>query len=809
MAITDWKSDLNLAVRSLWRSPGFTIIAVGMLSLAIGVTTGLFNVVNTVLMKPLPFAQPERLIDITASAPGSQFPTEFDPAPEFYIHFREHSKLIENISTYNSFTNTLRVGDRVERVRMSTPTPSLFATLGVNPMIGRLPSATDGQNTVLISDDLWESWFNRDPDILGKTLDLFDQKLEIIAVMAPSFRFPRPDTLLWIPFEINASDIESVGDFDTPMVARLKPGVSMQALASELDQLARQLPARFGGSPDYTRLISQYQSVLRPLTERLLGPFAQPLWILLGAAGLVLLIACANVTSLLLVRTELRQREMAVRSALGAGRRQLFRLHQAETTLIAVLAGAIAVLLAVLMVPVMVRLAPSGIPRLDQVGLDPAMLGFAFIAALASAAICGLIPALRAATPDLARLRDGGRSMTGRQHWPRQALVAGQTALAVVLLIGSGLLLRTVFELRMVDPGYDSKNVFTFQIAPERTELSDPQSYARFHLRFLERLNMLPGVQSVGLIENVPLNESTATVSVRTEGIGATSEEGVLVKYTYSAGDYFRTMGIALLQGRNFDANDHETTRGNVVISQSVAARLWPGRDPLGQRLRRTGQVEWETVIGVVEDVRQDGLASEPEALLYLPLVGPTPELSRPLGSPAYVVKSTRAETIAADVRALVREVAPEAPMYREFTLAGLVRDSTAQVTFTLLTLSLAAGLALLLGAIGLYGVLSYIVAERTREIGIRMALGARAKHIRMMVVAQGARVVTAGALIGIVIATLFSNVLDSLLFRVQPRDLTTFIVMPMAMLAIGILASYLPARKASNVDPIISLRRE
>lgn len=343
----------------------------------------------------------------------------------------------------------------------------------------------------------------------------------------------------------------------------------------------------------------------------------------------------------------------------------------------------------------------------------------------------------------------------------------------------------------------------------DQPALDDAPSFARFHLEFLQRLASLPGVESVGLIENMPLNESTATVAVRTEGIGATSEDGVLVNYNFTAGDYFPAMGIALHAGRNFVASDHGDTRGNVVISQSVATRLWPGRDPIGQRLLRTGQEEWETVIGVVEDVMQDDLVSAPQATIYLPLVGPTVERSRPLGSPAYVIKSHRAETIAADVRTLVREVAPEAPIYRQFTLARLVRDSTTQVSFTLLTLGLAAGLALLLGAIGLYGVLSYLVAERSREIGLRMALGARARQIRAMVVAQGTQLVAIGAVLGVIVAGLFSNTLSSLLFRVQPIDPATFVAMPLLMLAIGVLASYLPARKASIVDPNSSLRRE
>jgi predicted permease len=802
-----WMRDLRHALRSLGRSPGFTAVTVGTLGLAIGVNAGMFSVVETVLLNPLPYAHVDRLVHIGAAAPGSGFADEFGVSAEFLVHYRERSKLLEDVSTYNSFTATLRTPDRVERIRMSWPTSSLYRTLGAQPLVGRLPAPADEDRVAVISYELWNSWFGGDPAVIGRSYEIAGASRTIVGVMGPDFKFPNDGTLLWISNDVRPTGI-TPGRFGSPLVARMKPGVTTEALARELTALSKELPGRFGGSATYADLINRHHAVVRTIEDELLGSVSGPLWVLLGAVGIVLLIACANVSNLFIVRAEGRQRDLAVRRAIGAARGQLIQSQMAEAVIVAALAGIVAVILAWVSLPAFLRAAPRHIPRLEEVRLDSTIVLFTLGAALLAAIACGLIPAIRASVPDLSRLRDGGRGSTRQRSWARDGLVVGQTALALVLLIGSGLLVRSFWALRHVDPGYETENIFTFQIAPDGPRLTDGPSFARFALDFMDRLRALPGVESVGLVENVPLNEGTASTRFRTEEMTTEPDGGIVLNVTFAAGDYFETMGIRLLRGRPFETSDHISTLGNVILSRSAANLLWPGQDPIGKRLQRQGLTTWETVVGVVDDVMQDDFREEPEALVYFPLVGPTPT-SWVISSPAYVVKTRRAESIAPEVRALVREVAPSAPMYRVFTMAGLAKDSMVQLSFTMLTLGIVSALALILGAIGLYGVLSYVVAQRTREIGVRMALGAEAGRVRRMVVAQGARVVALGVGIGIAVAVASTQALEGLLFGVKAVDAMTFVAMSASMIAVGLLASYVPARRASRVDPIESLRGE
>jgi predicted permease len=807
--LQEWSRDLKLAVRGLLRSPSFTLVTVVTLGLAIGACAAMFAIVDKVLLRPLPFQNVDRLVYIAASAPGSQMSPEFGVSDEFIEQYRQ-TPLVESIAAYDSFTSTLRTDDRVERVLMAAPTRSVFETLGVKPILGRLPASEDDViRTVVISYKLWTTWFANDPSVIGRSYQVAGQRREIIGIMGTEFRFPQDGTLLWITGGLNLQ-VREPGQFNRLLVARMAPGVTTEALAQELTALSKRLPERFPEYDQYAVLVGQHRAIVRPLRAEMLGDVARPLLVLFGGVGIVLLIASANVANLFMVRTEGRQRELAVRRAVGAARLQLIRLQMSESLVVAGLAGVLAMGLAAAGIGVFLRTAPQGIPRMDDIRIDVLLLVYTLGTSIVSALACGLIPAIRASSPNLARLREGGRGYTRRRHWGRNGLVIAQTALALVLLIGSGLLIRSFAKLSGVDPGYDTRDVFTFQIAPESASLQDGPSFATFIIDFMDRLRALPGVQMVGMVENVPLDESTGIAAFRNEKMGDDPRAATpRINRTWAGGDYFKAMGIQVLAGEVFASRDIAATMGKVVVSRSAANLLWPGAEAVGRRLRPEGNnLPWMTVIGVVEDVMQSSFRTAPRPLVYFPLVGPTPR-SWALPSPAYVIKTARAEVIAPEVNALVREVAPNAPMYRVYTMAGLARRAMVDLSFTMMMLGIVSTLALILSAVGLYGVLSYVVAERTREIGVRMALGAEAGQVRRMVVAQGARVVAVGVVIGIGAALASTRALGRLLFGVAPLDFTTFAGMSAAMILVALLASYMPARRASNVDPLESLRGE
>lgn len=803
-----WISDFRHGWRALVRTPGFLVTSVATLALAIGAVVGIFSVVNSVLLRPLPFPDSDRLVVVSGAAPGSDLPERFGLGQEFYLHYKERSQLLDGMFLFGGGTSTLRTEDRVERIQMAFPTNDIYATLGARPQVGRLPVADDADRVVVISDRLWSTWFSRDPAVVGKTYFVSGEMREVIGVMPPEFSFPTEETLLWVAGEVRPAEVRP-GQFGAPVVARLKPGVTREQLGIELTRLSKELPARFGGSPNYARIIEQHSAVVEPLLDRVVGPTASTsLWVLLGAVALVLLIACANVANLFLVRAEGRRRQLAVRRAIGASRAQLVRLQMVEAFLVALLAGGLAVILSAVTLPIFLRAAPEGIPRLGLVGLDLSTLAAAFGLVVVVALACGAMPSLHASSPDLSRLRDGSRGSTGRRHLGRDVLVVGQTALALVLLIGSALLVQSFQRLRTVDPGYETADIYTFQFAPEQERLTDGPTWGRFHLDFMDRLRALPGVTTVGVVNNIPLDEGTGTGRFLTDSM-APEGGGALLDQNFTGGDYFRVMGIELLRGRWFTPAEAVTPNSSVIISQSAAAELWPDRDPIGQRIRRTGDTpQWFTVVGVVEDVKQDDWRGAGEAILYFPLTGPTPT-TWAMGSPAYVVKSPRAASLGGEVRELVRQVAPEAPVYREYTMELLAQRSMVELSFTMLTLGVLSALAMILGAVGLYGVLAYVVAERTREIGVRMALGATAGAVRRMVVSQGAKVVLVGTVVGIAAALASTRLLDVLLYEVNPVDPVVFVAMSIMMIAIGMLASYVPARRASNVDAIESLRND
>ena len=812
--LESWKRDLTHAARSLLRAPTFTIIAALTLALAIGANTAIFSVVDAVLLDPLSFPEPDELVVVRGTAPGTDLEEEFGLGPEFYLTYKDNARALQDLAFAGSGQTTVRSGEHVERLFVGSGPPSLFSTLRVTPVVGRLPTMEDEEGqVVVISHWLWTDWFARDPAVVGQTIEVSGEFLTILGVMPESFAFPDDEISLWVHDLITPP--VSPGNFNLFLVGRLAPGATTESLAADLAALTPRVLEQAAGPPPYARILERYRPIVRTLEEQLVGDFATPLWILLGTMGIVLLIACANVANLLIARAEGREQDLAVRKALGAGRGRLVRSLMFESLILAALGGAAGVVIAWAGVPLVVRAAPETIPGIGAVGIDGGTLLFTALVVTIAALAAGILPALRFSNPDAATaLRSSQRTGSTGSPLTRNTLVVVQTAAALVLLVGSGLLLQSFRALRSVDPGYDTQNILTFQMAPdaEQLELTNPPAYARFHYMFMDRLAALPGVESVGLVNTLPLDEGAGDARVATAGYSGPPQSAPRVRLTFADGDYFRTMGISLLAGKTFERRAEPTADVTAIVSRSAAERLWPGEDPIGQTIRPAGAPDafpWITVGGVVEDViLADFREQTPEPLIYLPLVGPT-ATSWGVGTPAYVVRSRTAERLTPAIRGLVEEIAPGAPIYRVFTMEALANRSMARLRFTMLTLFIAAALALTLGAVGIYGTISYVVARRTREIGIRMALGAQAADVRRMVVVQGARVALVGVVIGLAAAVFSARWLESLLYEVEARDPIVFAAVAVVMIGVALLASYLPARRASAVNPVEAIRIE
>ncbi len=805
--------DVRYALRMLRKSPGFTAIAVLTLALGIGANTAIFSVVYAVLLRPLPYPHPDQLVLVFQANPHDQVP--FDGMS--YVNFeklRDHSSVFSGLASNTRHELTLTgVGDP-SVLRTADVTPEIFSVLAVPPLLGRTLLPEDGKRgappVVILSENLWRSRFGSDPNLLGRSISLDKRLFTVVGIMPASFQFPLIATRedIWIPI---AQDpmfgpwMSRFGGHWLLVTGRLKPGISLAEARAEADAmsaaLAKDDPANNTG----------WQIRVDPLQEQVVGDSRPALLILLGAVGLVLLIACVNIANLLLSRASSRAREVAVRIALGAGRKRIVRQLLTESGVLGLLGGIAGILLAYWGVHALISFLPPDLPRADTIRVDGGVLAFALLLAVAASFLFGLAPALFAADSGLQTgLRESSsRSGEGaRQRGIHNVLAIAEIALAMVLLVAAGLLLRSFSMLTAVNPGFNPAHVVKADISLPQFQYSTPQQWTAFSNEFLERLHAQPGLQDSAVVVPLPLDEGTVNLGFEIVGDPPLPPgTAITADFTSVSPDYFRVMSIPLLRGRVFNEHDSTATPRVTVISETLARRYFPNQDPMGKELNfgfpPDGNAPRE-IVGIVGDVRDDSLSEAPGPMMYVPFA------QAPFWGAQVIVRSTLSPaSVAASIRKATHDIDKDLPVTDIETLPEALSVSVAQPRFRTLLLGLFGVIALLLAAVGIFGVLSYSVARRTHEIGIRMALGATPRAILRLVLTESARLVLVGLAVGILVALGVTRYLSSLLFAVHPADPLTFLGVAVLLTAVALIACYVPARRAMRVDPIVSLRYE
>jgi len=795
--------DLRYALRQLVRNPGFTAVAVATLALGIGANTAIFSVVDGVVIRPLPFDEPERLVSFVDAGNYKGM----------LLEYRDRTESFEEIGGYTSYGYELSLTGDGEPVRVESAgvTAGFFSLLGTPPMLGRdfLPEEewAGEHRVVILSHALWQQRYGGDRGIVGSAILLDGTSHTVVGVMPPRFGFPSAATRLWVPFGIDRSDpldlwAATAGTF----VGRLRPGVTTDEASVEVATLIPSLRQLFPWQmpDDFWN-----EARVAPLREHLVGELRPTLLVLLGAVGLVLLIACANVANLLLARAAARRKEIAIRVAVGAGRGRIARQVLTESALLAALAGGAGLLLAVWGVELIVSGLPADTPRLAEIGLDGRVLGTALGITALTGLLFGALPAIRAAgTRTLSALADGGRTGRGRaQRRLSGTLVAAEMALAVMLVIGATLLVRSFWELSGVDPGFRSGQLVTATIAPSEIRYPDRVARQGFHEEVLERVTALPGVSRAALTTRLPFGAQAWGGVFVIEGRPDPAVEGGDWPYADIAGlvteGWFSTMGISMVAGREFTVADRADAPPVVIVTEALAREYWPGEDPVGRRIRPPGG-EWMTIVGVAADHRSRTLGGEIDTAFYRPLA------QGDAGVVSVVLRSgLDASALAPGLREVVRALDRDTPVEDIQAMDELIGASVAGPRLTALLLGAFAVLALVLGAVGIYGVLSWTVSERTREFGIRMALGARAGDVLALVLREGAALAAVGVAVGLAAALAGAGILASLLHGIGARDPLSFTLVPALLLAVALLAAWLPARRATRADPLVIMRAE
>ena len=814
-------AQLRLFCRRAVANPGFTLISLATLAIGVGANVAIFAVVNAVLLRPLPLPDSERLVLLRHAAPGLAQLAELPLSDALYFLYAEESRTLESVAAYRDEQASFTGPENPQRVGAASVTASFFHVLRTPPRLGRAFTAEEDRPgaapVVVLSDDLWTTRFGADPGAVGRVVDLDGESVEVAGVMPPGFSFSQSDVDLWRPIGLDRDNVQ-LGSFGIQGVARIADGSTLGQVQAELAAMLSNLTDVF---PDEGAAPIMASAGFRPLVDRarevVVGDVEPTLWILLGAVGFLLLIACANVANLFLVRSEGRHGEVAIRAALGESRGRLAGSVLVESLTLGAAGGLLALPLALLVVRLLVRFGPRELPRLDEISIDAAVLLFGFAVSLAAGLLFGILPALRAgavAAGGHMTARARGATVGRERQVARRGLVVLQIALALTLLVGSGLAVRSFQRLAAVDPGFDPVDVLTFGLALPARDYPSPEARLNLHRRMVDRLRALPGVVDASATSIVPLSGEMSGSGHTIEGRPLSDGEVPPVFMTKRvAPGYFDALRIELVEGRVFDRLDGERDVPVVVVSRSLARTYWPGESALGKGVRLGGPPagegeEWSRIVGVVDDVHEIALHEDPPEMAYYPLPGAIRGESVPAVM-RYLVRAPNAAALSNAAREAVRGLDPTLPISGLETLETRVGRARGERAFVMVLLAVAAGLALLLGSVGLYGVVSYMVAQRRREIAIRMAVGAQVADVQRLVLTEAGVLAVVGAALGVGSAVVLTRRIQALLFETSPLDPVVFVAVSMLLIGVCLLASWLPARRAARLDPVTALRAE
>ena len=804
--------DLRYAARMLQKQPGFTLVAIVTLALGIGANTSIFSLVNSILLRPLPYREPDRLVRLIQSSPKLDLAT-WGVSQADFAAYRDQNRTFEAVALFNSGgTNLTGVGEP-ERLAVTNVTAGFFKVLGINPMFGRTfdqGEDTAGKNGVcVISYGLWQRRFGADPGIVGRTLNLNNTPTQIVGVMPADFKFPRVEIDLWIPL---AFDEKRTAPYFYQVIGRLKPDVQLAQAQADTTQVLQNFGRQHPTSSEFVGIPEGNgpRTIVMPLKEVLVGKTQKPLLVLLSAVALVLLIACANVANLLLARATARTREMSVRVSLGATRWRIARQLLTESLLLSTVGAITGAGIAAYGIRFINRLPIAGIPRIEEVRLSGSVLAFTAALTVLTGSLFGFMPAVRAYALGMAAgLREGARGSVAHRRL-NAALVAVQFALSLILLIGAGLLLKSFQRLNAVDLGFNPEQTLTMVATLPEAKYPDEEQALQFYNRALEELRTAPGIRSAGITTNLPFGEGANVDGFLIEGQelpsgGNVSESAQTQSEIQSVTPgTFQTLGIPLLQGRDFQNSDTSKTIRVAIIDEPLARRFWPGGDAIGKRIETTGDREWMTIVGIVGGIKHVSLAEEKQPHIYMPLSqAPAPRAS-------FVARTDGPVTAALPgFRAAIKRVDPDMPLYLVRSLTEIIGQTLSTQRLTNILLTGFAVIAMLLAAVGIYSTMSLYVNSRTKEFGIRLALGAQPARLRLSVLGQAMLLTAAGVAVGIAGALALTRTISSLLFEVSARDPFVFTLIPLLLVVVSLVACYLPARRATKVDPLIALRYE